>query len=106
MENRFGFKDLVSTALLVTLIVIALLSMKQNDRHWKELQDIKRQNDQHTAVLASLNRTLGDIAANGVAVGRSSPTTGPGGASQPDPFKEIKEIEAKPDFARGDWLVD
>ena len=108
MENRFGFKDLVSAALLVVLIVVVLLGMKQRDREWLVLQEVKNQNELQARTLASLNRTLGDIASNGVAIGRSSPTTGPGGAGagQGDPFKEIKEIEAKPDFARGDWLID
>src|SRR6266516_1869798 len=105
MENRFGFKDLVSTALLVALIVVVLLGMKQRDREWDVLLQIRDQNKNQERALANLNRTLGDIAANGMSVGRSSPTSRPG-AGQGDPFAEVKEIEARPDFAQGDWLID
>jgi hypothetical protein len=105
MENRFGLKDLVPATLLVVLIVVMLLGMKQRDREWLVLQEIKSQNELHARTLATLNRTLGDIASNGVAVSRSNPTTNPGG-SQADPFEEVKAIEARPDFARGDWLID
>src|SRR3954466_1131381 len=110
MENRFGLKDLVSAVLLLGLIVITLLSMKQRDREWEVLQQIKAQNDLQARTLANLNRTLGDLAANGVSVARGSgPTTaesGGAGMVRGDPFKELRAVEAKPDFARGDWLID
>lgn len=119
MENRFGFKDLVSAALTVTLIVVVVLGMKQLDRQWKKLLEIENQNDLQAKTVASLKRTLNDLANNGISLNASGtgngsvgaattgPTTGPAGrVVTGDPFKALRAAETRPDFAAGDWLID
>jgi peptide/nickel transport system substrate-binding protein len=120
MENRFGFKDLITVFLFVTLIIVVWLGMVEVDRQGKSLQSIQRQGDQQTTQLAAIRRALDDIAANGIAAAPPvATTTGPAATSttgpattapvlvrRPDSFGNLKEAEKQPDFARGDWLVD
>lgn len=114
MENRFGFKDLITVLLFVTLIVVVLLGMKQLDRQWDVMQSIQRQGSEQTVQLAAIRRALDDIAANGVSMAsptsesQGTATTNPSTASSRllDPFGILKVAEKRPDFARGDWLVD
>ena len=42
MENRFGVKDFISMTLLVVLIVSVWIAMKQYDRQWADMQQIRR----------------------------------------------------------------
>lgn len=107
MENRFGFKDFVSTVLVVLLICVVLLGMRQLDRQWVALERIERQGTEQTRLLASISRSLDEISSNGLTV------TGPAGTQpttqhtrRPDPFAAMKQAEARPDFARGDFLID
>src|SRR5436190_2103383 len=41
MENRFGVKDFVLFILFGVLIVMVALAMKQYDRQWDEIQQIR-----------------------------------------------------------------
>jgi peptide/nickel transport system substrate-binding protein len=106
MENRFSFKDLVLAALVILLIIVVWLGMKQADRQWLVLQAIKDQGNDQTRMLASIQRTLEEgISVGNPANGSSSQPTTKASASD-DPFFYLKEAEKKPDFARGDWLID
>lgn len=107
MENRFGFKDLISTILLVLLICTILLGMKQLDRQWTVLQTIQQQGTEQTRLLASISRSLDEISANGLSVS-NNPGTQPTNqrTRRPDPFAAMKQAEAQPNFARGDFLID
>ncbi|HSZ59249.1 MAG TPA: ABC transporter substrate-binding protein [Tepidisphaeraceae bacterium] len=109
MQNRFGFKDLILTVLLVLLIAVVLLGMKQLDRQWSALQTLQDQGKEQTRLLASISRTLDDMSSNGIAVSRGPTTQSAQSGVAPghDPyFADLKEAEAKPDFARGDYLID
>ena len=108
MQNSFGFKDLVSTVLIVLLILVVVLGMKQLDRQWRVLDIIESQGKQQTQLLASISRSLDDLSANGLSAART-PSTQPGAATQgrADAFiAPLKEAETHPDFARGDFLID
>src|SRR5438477_348904 len=100
MENRFGVKDFFLFVLLVVLIVSVWLAMKQSDRQWEVLQDIRQQGAEQTATLAQIQRTL----KQGISVGQPSTTQAVTGAS--DPFARIRAAQTKPDYAPGDWYID
>jgi peptide/nickel transport system substrate-binding protein len=105
MQNRFGFKDFVFLALFMTFIFVLFLQMVQRDRQGEVLNELKGQSETQTQLLASISRSIDTLSTNGIA-----PTTqsGTGGVSlKNDPFfAPLKEAEAMPDFARGDYLVD
>ena len=106
MENRFGIKDLFLFLLIGGLIVAVVVAMWQFDRQYQEILDIKRQNSELTRDVVDIKRQLAEgivaVGGNG-----STPTTqSTGQANLPDGFRQIKEAEKKPGFARGDWLVD
>jgi peptide/nickel transport system substrate-binding protein len=110
MQNRFGLKDLISIALSVLVVCMIVLAMMQYDRQWKVLQEMQNQGKEQTRLLASISRTLEDMSANGIAVsgGATTQSSGAGRTTAAgDPyFAPLKEAAAKPDFARGDYLVD
>jgi peptide/nickel transport system substrate-binding protein len=103
MENRFGIKDFFLFTLIFVVIVLIVLAMVQVDRQWKSIQALQENSRQQGRDLVEIKRTL----AEGISV--TSPTTKQAGAPDAkgtDPFKPIKDSEAMPGFARGDWLID
>jgi peptide/nickel transport system substrate-binding protein len=108
MENRFAFKDFVLFSLVVLLILVVWLGMKQLDRQWSLLQTIQQQGTDQTRILASIERTLQEgINVNTQNGSTTTPTTRSADSGSPgDPFENLKEAEKRPDFARGDWLID
>lgn len=111
MDNRFGFKELVVSVLLVALIVIVLLAMKQYDRQWETLRRIDQRLAEQNTTLIALNDTLRSARlsaatppANSTASGQSddSATHTP----EDDPFYRVLAPRENPDFAFGDWFVD
>ncbi len=107
MENRFGLKDLVVIVLMVVVICLVVLAMMQYDRQWKLVQALQDQGKQQTTLLASISRTLDDMSANGIAMSREATTQSAAGSAGPDAyFAPLKEAMAKPDYARGDFLID
>ncbi len=106
MESRFGFRDLLLTVLLLGILVSIWLSMKQDDRQWELLQQVKARLDDQTQAL----HRIGDQLERGISV--SSATNG---ATNPhghadvdaqDPFYRIRRAHHEPDYAAGDWLVE
>ena len=59
MDNRFSFKDLVISALLIALIASVWLGMKQFDRQWEIVRTINQKLDDQTRELAHIRRVLG-----------------------------------------------
>ena len=109
MENRFGFKDFVLFFFLILLILVVWLGMKQLDRQWAQLQALQQQGNDQTRILASIQRTLEDgITVNNQGGSTTSTTQASTSSinSTGDPFENLKEAEKRPDFARGDWLID
>jgi peptide/nickel transport system substrate-binding protein len=106
MENRFSFKDLFLASLVILLIIVVWLGMKQLDRQWVEIQTIKGQGNDQANKLSSIQRMLEEgISIGGPAGGSSTQPTTRASASE-DTFANLKEAEKRPDFARGDWLID
>lgn len=110
MENRFGFRELVLSTLLVILILVVLLGMKQLDRQWAVLQSITQQNSEQTRQLMGIRRTLEDGINVNVAQRNTGTIQQTSGSEQwpdrGDPFANLKTAETRRDFARGDWLID
>ncbi len=117
MENRFGFKDLVLSVLLVAILVSLWLAMKQFDRQHETLRTVSESIKQQDAAQARLERTIADLAEKleaGVVFPGSSQGDGPGPEAMgfadpdelPDPFAELKQVKQDPDYASGDWVVD
>ncbi len=113
MENRFGFRDLVVCVLLLILIAVVVLGMKQLDRQWNVLQGLQRDNEEQKTQLAAIRRAVNEGANVSV-----SPTTQQAGGGptttviaeqwpkRGDPFGDLAKAKTRPDFARGDWLID
>ncbi len=101
MENRFGFKELILSVLMVAIIVVLLLAMKQYDRQWEQLRAIggtlERQNQQ----LKALNQTL----SSGVKLSNGNSSMG-GHSNVGDAFPRIVAAMKTPDYASGDWNID
>jgi peptide/nickel transport system substrate-binding protein len=109
METRFGFKDFVLVTLIILLVLVIFLGMKQLDRQWVVLQQMRDQGNQQLATLASIQRTLENGIVTRNASNGSAPTSGPTAAhddSYNAAFANILEAEKKDGFARGDWLID
>lgn len=111
MDNRFGFKELVISVLLVALIVVVLLAMKQYDRQWETLQRIDQRLAEQTTTLINLNDTL-----RNARLTAATPPSTDAAASDPsddsaartpedDPFYRILAPRENPDFAFGDWFI-
>ena len=98
MENRFGFKELVLSVLMICIIIVLLLAMKQNDRQWDELRSIVRGLDDQATELKRMNQLL----SKGVRVADGGDT----GNASTDPFERRRAAMAMPDYAPGDWYID
>jgi len=101
MENRFGFKELVLSVLMISIIIVLLVAMKQYDRQWDQMQKISAILQEHTTELKKINQSL----ARGVKGGDNTPTS-ENNDDTIDPFARISAARAMPDFAEGDWSVD
>ncbi|MBC8108617.1 MAG: ABC transporter substrate-binding protein [Anaerolineae bacterium] len=106
MENRFGIKDFFLYVLISGLILTAVMAMWQFDRQYNEVLTIKKLVNDQTNDLNVIKRQI----ARGVV---AAPSTGGGAVATTQKadlsdiyFKYMMEAEAKPGFARGDWLVD
>src|SRR4051812_14635420 len=96
MEKRFGIKDLMLFLLLGALVLVVLLAMKQYDRQWQVLDEIRKQGAEQTQQLAAIRRAV----QSGAYAGPRVATTGPAGgaaataaAIENDPFKYVREAE-------------
>lgn len=98
MENRFGIKDAFLFGAMAIIAILIGLSIKAYDRQWNEIQVLKTQ----TSALATDLTTIRSL----VAQGAIAPTTQRASQSGADSFKPLREAEAQPDFARGDWFVE
>jgi len=107
MENRFGLKDLAHLLLTCVLIVVVLLAMKQYDRQWLVLDEVRKQGQDEIRELVAIRRALQSGVPVSAGTGRQTSVA----STQPtdpksDPFRHIREAQKKPDYALGDWHVD
>lgn len=93
MENRFGFKDLVLTVLLIAILATLWLAMAQYDRQWEVLRRI----DQNLAALE------GGVPVRG---GGGAELSMNAAADLVAPYYRWLDARANPDYADGDWFVD
>lgn len=93
MENRFGFKDLITTVLLLAILVTLWLGMTQYDRQWEVVQRI----DQKLAVIEQ------GVPVRGGGGGELSMTAA---ADMVAHHYRWVTARSDPDFAEGDWFVD
>src|SRR2546421_2319909 len=104
MENRFGLKDLLMVVLMAGVIGVVLLAMWQYDRQFVVMQRMEVALSRQADNLAELNRTLtrGGFSRGDATTQMSDSFDTPKG----NPFYMVEEAKKKPDFARGDWLVE
>jgi len=111
MDHRFGFRDLLVCALLVLLLVAVGLAMVQYDRQWDQIQAIRSQLRELTGDTARIRQMIergegiraprGETAEADPDAARGTETsTGP-----EDRFERLRQLQARPDYARGDTLV-
>lgn len=62
MNNRFGFRDLVLSALLVGIIVMIGLHMKQFERLWSKTDQFSQELEDQTRGQVRLQRDVGELA--------------------------------------------
>src|SRR5688572_11175788 len=105
MEKRFGLKDLLLLMMIGVLIVVVLMAMKQYDRQWEVLDEIRKQGSDQNQQLAAIRRAV----QSGSFAPRTTSSTGPTtnvAQLENDPFKYVREAQAMPGYAQGDWYVD
>jgi peptide/nickel transport system substrate-binding protein len=103
MENRFTFRDLVFVVLFLAIIGSIWVKMVQDDRQGAVLWRIDQKLDQQTRTLAQV------LSAQAIAPAPApAPTTqaAAGGGAPAACFDRLGAVMRRPDFARGDWLVD
>ena len=110
MENRFGFKELVLSILLVAILVSIWLAMVMFDRQHETIGHIKQQMTQQTSAQARMERSIIELqqAVERGAIIRASaqeltPAESP---SSKDPFVRMRKAKQRDDYAEGDWLID
>ncbi len=108
MENRFGFKDLVFTVLLLVIAISIWLAMKQADRQHAMMDAMKEQVQQLTSSQARMERVMNqllEVVESGVVVS-ADPARNRPEQMEADPFERVKAAKVKPDYSLGDWCVD
>ncbi len=121
MENRFGFKDLITSLLLVALLVSVWLAMAQYNHHFTVLKSIEEKLDAQRAALQELSATLQrglTMAApanpnstattpatttnnnTSTSTNNAHATTTPNGAQSTGPFTGTASIDASDPFGR------
>lgn len=101
MDNRFGFKDLIFTVLLVVFILSIWLSMKQADRQGETLRSIDQKLTEHTRELARIR----DAVRHGVPAGGAAEQPVESDSDRTDQFDRLRELRQREDFATGDTLM-
>lgn len=118
MENRFGFKDLIFTVLLIAILVSVWLSMNMFNRQYDRIVTLERKVDQQDKLEARMERTLNAIQSElnqGLVVQSTTqpadnpPEGEPKQLTVPEeknPFARVREARNYANYAEGDWLVD
>ena len=100
MENRFGFKDFVLVVLLVALLVSVWLAMIQYDRQWTTMQQMSA----HLASQAQQLNQLNQAIKQGIT--SPAPTSQNPREADDNSFERIRDAQAMPGYAMGDWYID
>ncbi len=99
MENRFGVKDFFLFLLLIVLIIVVVFAMKQYDRQYQLVREIKDQGNDQLRELVAIHNALD----HGVSFSNS--TTQPGAVEGDDPFPTLRALRNQGKYDEGDWLV-
>lgn len=101
MENRFGIKDLFLFLLVVLLIILIALAMKQYDRQYQDIRELRKQGQDQLNTLIAIQRDL----ERGITFGAATP----GNESSQEiaeAFPELSKLRAAGKYNEGDWLVE
>ncbi|QDU71003.1 Oligopeptide-binding protein AppA precursor [Mucisphaera calidilacus] len=105
MDQGFRFKDVLVIVLLVGVLVTLWVGMIQNDRQWSRLNVIEDSISNQTKDLTAIRQQIAELPARGAVIEESLATT----TAAPDdnsPFRRLRAVKQRPDYAQGDWLVD
>lgn len=107
MENRFGFKELVLSALMIAILIAIFLHMRQVDRHWGEMKAIQASIEDQTTELKRMTQLLSEgVRVRGGTQQAATNAGATGTAGLDDTFPRLLAARAEPDFAEGDWYID
>ena len=98
MENKFGIKDFFFLVVLLIFGVAVLLMFVNMDRHWRALQELTASNQQQRTTLADIDKKISNL--HNVSVGN------PENTAFNETFPDLLAAEKKPDFKRGDCIVE
>ncbi len=103
MENRFGLKDLLVVALLITLIVMLAVKFIQDDRQWSRLNNIDNKIDQQTKDVTALRRLIRE---GGLAVAQNNNTPASGNPYENTIQRRRWHVTQMPDYAEGGQMIE
>jgi len=101
MENRFGFKDFFLFLLVVVVIIMLGLAMKQYDRQYQLVLELRDQGHDQLQELEAIHRDLqwGGASASTSRPSLSEQTQGA------DAFPSLRALRDEGKYDQGDWLV-
>ncbi|MDP9172974.1 MAG: ABC transporter substrate-binding protein [Planctomycetota bacterium] len=101
MENRFGFKDLVFSLLLVSVIVLVALSMKQFDRQYQTVVHLEQQSESQLRELVAIHNALD----RGLSFSATTQSSNDQTQAVADAFPEEVKLKREGKYDSGDWFV-
>ncbi|MEQ9461850.1 MAG: ABC transporter substrate-binding protein [Phycisphaeraceae bacterium] len=104
MDQGFRFKDVLVVGLLLAVLVTMWVKMVQDDRQWDQLGEIKQTISDQTKDLTAIRRQLNELP-SGMAMAPGL-VRAPSEEPEASPFRRLREVKQREDYASGDWLVD
>src|ERR1700722_3892214 len=101
MENRFGFKDFFLFLLVIVVIIMLGLAMKQYDRQYQLVLELRDQGHDQLQELEAIHRDL----QSGYASSSTSRSSFTDQNQGPDPFAKLRALRDDGKYNQGDWLV-
>lgn len=99
MDNRFNVKDIVVIVLVITVGIILIVSMYQEDRKWSQVREV-------LALLEEQNEALEKIVRGGVRVGAGAGPATPEEVLNDPTFARETVPHRQADYAEGDFFID
>jgi peptide/nickel transport system substrate-binding protein len=101
MENRFGFKDFFLILLIVIVIIMLGLAMKQYDRQYQLVLELRDQGHDQLQELEAIHR---DLQGGGGFGSTSQPSFAELNQGE-DPFPSLRALRNEGKYNEGDWFV-
>ncbi len=96
MDNRFGVKDFFLFSVLGILVLLIVVAMFQYDRQWQHILLLNTKLDDQAKEMRFLANKLDHVSLRAATTQQTD---------NDDPFVRLREVEAMPGFARGDWVI-